>query len=208
MQWAGRHTHYGSIRINILGHHGACASACPCADLHRRNQHGIAANKHIVPDFCGMFVFAIIITGDRPGADVDILADVGIANVGEMPHLGTRPHIRILDLAKIAHMDAFGQVSALAQAGKRSHIHAIFQLGLLQHGGEDLAAVADFGIVDDRVGADLTVLADDGAAVQIGIGPDDSIAANLHRSVDIGRGGIDHHHAGFHPGSVDALAIE
>ena len=47
-------------------------------------------DENIIADHGGMFLQPIKIAGDRPCTDIDILADVRIADIGEMSHFRSR----------------------------------------------------------------------------------------------------------------------
>ena len=68
----------------ILGDHGAGADIGALADLHRRDQRGIGADKGPLADRGLVLQEAVIVAGDGPGADVAISADMSVADVGKM----------------------------------------------------------------------------------------------------------------------------
>src|SRR6187455_899421 len=49
------------------------------ADLDRRNQHRARADEGAVADLGGPLVRAVVVAADRPGTDVDLLADSRVA---------------------------------------------------------------------------------------------------------------------------------
>ena len=63
-----------------------------CADVDRRHQHRVAANRGVVFDDGAALGarFGAVVDGDRAGADVDPLADVGVADIAEVVHLRAR----------------------------------------------------------------------------------------------------------------------
>jgi hypothetical protein len=50
---------------------------------------------------------AVVVAGDRPGSDVDVLADGGVADVGQMRHLDPRPILAFFSSTKLPTF-AFG----------------------------------------------------------------------------------------------------
>ena len=54
------------------------------ADRHRRDQHAVAADVHVVADHRAVLVRAVVVGGDAAGAVVDARADRGVAEVGEV----------------------------------------------------------------------------------------------------------------------------
>ena len=53
-----------------------------------------------------MLAVAVVVHGDRAGADVAARPDVGIAQIGQMVGLGAAPHARGLELDEVADMRA------------------------------------------------------------------------------------------------------
>ena len=54
------------------------------ANLDRRDQHRIRTDLDIIADLGVVFVLAVVIAGDRAGADIGIFADRRVAEIGQM----------------------------------------------------------------------------------------------------------------------------
>src|SRR5436190_1154427 len=69
------------------------------------------------PDRRAVLVAAVVVGGDVAGGDVAVLADVGVADVGEVRDLRARADLGVLDLDKRAGLGLRVQVGAGAQVG-------------------------------------------------------------------------------------------
>src|SRR5208283_5029933 len=79
------------IRRYIVRNRGARRHIRPVADLHRRDQNGIAPDEHAVPDRRRVLRKTVVIARDRSRADIRFRPDLRIANVGEGRHLAALP---------------------------------------------------------------------------------------------------------------------
>lgn len=89
-----------------MGHHGTRTCYGVLAYLERRYKHGIASDKSILANFSRVLQLAIVVTGYRTSANVDIAANPSVADVREMPHLDAFIQGGIFDFAKVAHVHA------------------------------------------------------------------------------------------------------
>ncbi len=69
---------------DVARHGGACGDGRTFRDRHRRHQLGIGADKNIITNDGFVLVSAIIVTGDGACADVNVIADFRVAEVGQM----------------------------------------------------------------------------------------------------------------------------
>src|SRR6266700_3651034 len=83
---------------DVLGDGRAGRRLRPIADGEGRNQHGIRSDDGTVPDDRAVLALPVVVDEHRAGADVDVLADLGVADVGEVRHLAAAPDARLLDL--------------------------------------------------------------------------------------------------------------
>jgi len=67
------------------------------------------------------FVRAVVVAGDGAGADVDLLADGGIAEIGEVVGLGAAPEFRLLHLDEIADVHVLVEPRLGPQPRERAH---------------------------------------------------------------------------------------
>src|SRR5690606_19225273 len=129
------------------------------ADRYRRHQLGVAADEGIVADDRLVLVGAVVVAGDRAGADVHAGAHFGIAHVGEVVRLRTFTHAGRLHLDEVADMGVGGKLGPGAQPGIGADPRLRPDVGAVDVGeGEDLRAGSDAGIAQDTVGADAGAL--------------------------------------------------
>ena len=90
------------------------------ADRDRRHERRVRADKRAFADYRPVFVNAVIIAGDRAGADIGPRADLAVADIGEVIGLGPGAEPGRLDLDEIADMDVLLEDRSRAQPGKRA----------------------------------------------------------------------------------------
>src|SRR3954452_23096081 len=71
----------GAIR-HVLRDDRPGASVRRVPDVHRRDEGGVHAGVNAVADGRASLAAAVVVGGDRAGAEVGVRADVGIADVG------------------------------------------------------------------------------------------------------------------------------
>src|SRR2546425_10049284 len=98
----GRPPHRQGAGRHILRDRRARADVGALADGDRRHQARVGPDEGAVVDLRLVLGDSIIVAGDRPGADVDIFADRGIADVRAMRHPRPPPDPRLLPLAECA----------------------------------------------------------------------------------------------------------
>src|SRR6266540_684191 len=81
---------------NVLGDGRAGRRLRPITDGEGRNQHGIRSDEGAVTHDGAVLVLAVVVDEHRAGADVDVLADLGVADVGEVRHLAATPDAGLL----------------------------------------------------------------------------------------------------------------
>ena len=81
---ARRQPHGDLARRHVPGHHRARAGVGTLADGDRRAQDRVRADERPIADGRAVFALAVVVGGDRPGADVDALADLRVAEVAEV----------------------------------------------------------------------------------------------------------------------------
>src|SRR5690606_4346689 len=107
----------------------ACAYGGATPYGNRRNQLGIRADKGVVLDSGAEFVDAIVIASNGARADVDTLAYLRIADIGQMIGFAACAQRAVLDLDEVAYMRMLAQLGTRTQAGIRPYP------GLRPHGG-------------------------------------------------------------------------
>ena len=129
-----------------------------------------------------VLVHAIIVAGDRAGADVGLLADHGVAEIAQVAGLGARADLRLLDLDEIAEVHVAPELGAATDAGERP----------------DRRARADGHVLDVAEGADLDIVGDLHARPEHHVREDRHVAADLGVVGEIDAGRVLQRHAGLH----------
>ena len=153
-----------------------------------------------------MLVDAVVVAGDGARAYVDAGAHGGVADVGQVRHLGALADRGLLDLHVRAGLGAVEHMGARAQVGARAAVDAVLDDGLDGDGLIDDAAAADGGVGEATVGAELALLAHGDVTDQMRLRPHDGIAADGGIGADPGLRGVDERDALGHPALVDAVA--
>src|SRR5881394_19764 len=89
----------------------ACADRRVGTDAHGRDEHHAGADEHAVADRRLVLVRAVIVAGDRAGADVHVATNLGVAEVGQVVHLAALGDRRLLDLDEVADLHVPGEQS-------------------------------------------------------------------------------------------------
>ena len=143
-----------------------------------------------------MFIRAIVVAGDGAGADIDVITDLRIAQIGQMTCLGAFPETRFFHFHEVANVGAFQQFGARAQTGKWADGAGSLQLGIFHHAiGANFAVIADGAVFDHAAGADFHTIAQHHIAFQNNVSIDLHIAPVLQRTAQIETRRIAQHHA-------------
>src|SRR5215831_1537090 len=92
------------ILRHVLGDDAAGRDISAIADRNRRDQSRVRPDKHVVADDGPVLVEAVVIAGDRAGADIRAGADLAVAEIGEMVGLGAPAQPGRLHFDEIADM--------------------------------------------------------------------------------------------------------
>src|SRR5690606_36232242 len=113
------------------------------------------ADERLVADHRAVLAGAVVVAGDHSRPDVDVAADVAIADVAQVVDLGTRADPGLLGLDEVAEPRAGLEHGAGTHARERPHVAAGGDAGALDHAhGVDFGAVTDCGVADHAAGAD------------------------------------------------------
>ena len=188
-----------------MRHHRASPDLGSATHCNGGDQHRATPDKGASTDYRAVLSLPVIVAGDRARADVGVLANLGVANVAEMPHLGAGRQIGVLHLAKVAHVNANPQVCALAQMAKRPDVSPIFENCLLEHRCDHPAVISYACIADQRVRAQRASLSNNCAPLQNRIRVDDCVSANLNGRLHVRGSGVHQRDSPQHEAFVDAL---
>ena len=149
-----------------------------------------------------MLVDAVVVAGDGARTYVDAGTHGGVADVGQVGHLGALADRGLLDFHVRAGLGSVEHVGARAQVGARAAVDAVLDDGL----DSDDAAAADGGVGEATVGAELALFAYGDVTDQVRLRPHDGVSADGGIGADPGLRGIDEGNALGHPVLVDAVA--
>src|SRR5262245_31326392 len=116
-----------------------------------------------------MLLLPVVVGGDRPGADVHVLADVGVAQIREVVLLGSRPEPRVLLLRVVAYLGTVAHYTAGTTVREGTDADVVADLRRLDHARPDEAALADDGVVQ------LAPRTDGGVAAHTGLPAQDDV---------------------------------
>ena len=106
------------------------------------DQGGVGTDKGAVADGGGVLLFSVVVASDGSGANVDVGAEGGISEVGEVVGLGAAPDFGVFGLHEVADVGLRADLASGAQMGE----------------GAQLRVVPDGCVRDDAVGANEHVV--------------------------------------------------
>src|SRR4029077_13019593 len=171
---------------DVFCDHGAGPCASAPAQFDGSDEHRVDPHESAVADLGSILALAVEVGRDRAGADVGVLAEVGVAQVRDVGHSAPPPHLRPHQLGKAA------DVNVLGDGCSRPYLHEWTAVGpvadrrvLYVHVWTDATLHPDFrGALDDRERFDGGVLADDDARLdESRVGIDDGDAP-LHEAIE------------------------
>src|SRR4030042_685537 len=122
------------IRGYFLRDRGARPEYGSPADFDRGHQLRVAAHEYPVLDDGRMFLPAIVIAGDRSGADVDFFPQSGVPDVTQVVGLGASPDGRLLNLNEVANLRSLFKDRLRAKMSEGPHLNMVFDYALADHG--------------------------------------------------------------------------
>src|SRR5258708_33971119 len=99
----------------VLVDRGPGADIGAAGDAQRRHERRVGADEAVVLDHGAVLRRAVVVAGDGAGADVDALAELGVADIGEMVRLRGGAEAAGLHLDEIADMHLVGEARPWAQ---------------------------------------------------------------------------------------------
>src|SRR5882672_5256262 len=162
------------IRRNVLRNRGTGGNVGAVADFYRRNENGIASDKNAIADDRGKFIHAVVIAGNRSGADVGVRAQFGVADVTQVRNFAALADDRFFRLDKVSNARAFFQMGSRTNAREWPDRIAAIEMAFEDHRVRfDSDAIAENGVVQDAAGANRAVGAEFCLAEQLHAGLDE-----------------------------------
>src|SRR6266542_7107392 len=169
------------------------------ADLDRRDEDRIGADEGSGADPGGVLPLAVVVAGDRPGADVRAGADEGVAEVSEVVRLRALAEHGLLGLDEVPDVGLLADLAAGPHARERAEDRARPDRRLLpDRVRTDGHARCEHRVAQDDACPDVARRADPRAAEQAGARLDDRVGTDLDPLVAVEPLGILDRHAGAH----------
>ena len=130
------------------------------------DQVRVAADERIVADGRVELALAVVVAGDGTAAEVAVLAHRGIADVGQMADRVALGKVGVLRFDISAQMAALGGFGADAHMGEGTDLVVGADVAPIALAGIDRGPGVNDGILQQGVGADDAVRADDRLAAQ------------------------------------------
>src|SRR5690606_3485081 len=95
------------------------------ADLDRRNEHNARADESAVADHGSVLRRAVVVAGDRAGADVHVAADRRVADVRQMVDLRAFGGLAVLHFDEVADLHSRRELGAGANSRERPELATV-----------------------------------------------------------------------------------
>src|SRR5437879_2511462 len=178
-----------SIRRHVFRDGRTGSDVGAVAHAHRRDQRRIAADEHFAPDRGGMLMKAVVIAGDRAGADIALRSDLGIAEVREVHGFCAFADRALFEFDEIADARASFQVIVWAKPRKWTNDDAVVEPALRHHAMRlDGYIVSKNGVSENAARSNGTTRADSRFAQQLHSRLDDGVFA--HGDIRINQDGF------------------
>jgi hypothetical protein len=151
---------------HIMADGGAGSRERMVADGDGCDQVRVAADERIVADGRVELALAVVVAGDGAAAEVAVLAHRGITDVGQMADCVALGKVGILRFDISAQMAALGGFGADAHMGEGADLVVGADVAPIALAGIDRGPGVNDGILQQGVGADDAVRADDRLAAQ------------------------------------------
>ena len=188
---------------HVAPDHGAAAGRGTVADVDRGHEGVVGAGAGQPADAGAVLGDPVVVGEDRAGADVGPVADLGVADVGQVRHLGAVADGGVLGLHEGADLAEGAQHGPRSQVGERPDRGAVADHRQLALGAHHPGAGPDLAVLERRVRPDHGVLGHHRGAEQLGAGEQRHVVGEHHVGVDPGGRGVHDRHAVAHPAGHD-----
>src|SRR5690606_20348027 len=104
------HAHRERSGRDVLAHDRTGTGLRTRPERDGRDHDGVRAGVHMVADDRAVLVDVVVVGRDGARAEVDALADLGVADVRQVRHLAARADRRVLDLDEGSRLRAIGEL--------------------------------------------------------------------------------------------------
>src|SRR5690606_21690757 len=129
----------------------------------------------VIADDGFKLIGAVIVTGDGSCTNVNVIANVSIAQIGQMAGFGAFTQTRFFHFDEVANVGAFQQLSTGAQTRKRANGACGVQTGIFHD-----AIGTDFTVVTDDAVFNHTASADFDAVTKLNVTFKDNVSINFY----------------------------
>src|SRR3990172_4305932 len=166
---------------DVLGDRRAPADVRALADDERRHERRVGADEGAVADPRLVLGPAVVVAGDRAGADVDVLAHGRVAEVREVVRLGAAPDPRLLRLHEVADLRLLPDVAPGPQVTEGPERRIVLHHRLADDAVRlERDAVAEAARADLAAGGDHALAADRRGALEDDVRVERRGGADLH----------------------------
>src|SRR5262245_2853253 len=156
-----------------------------------------------------MLVDAVVVAGDRAGADVDAFTDGRVPDVGQVRHLRPAADRRLLQLDEVTNLRLGADVGQRPQMAERAERRRLFDRRLADHAiRQQRDAVGEARRAHLRARADDTFAADRGLPLDRDVRIDRRIRADRDGVLDVRAGRVEDRHAALHQPVEDQSAVD
>src|SRR5690606_5542051 len=148
------------------------------------DEHVVGAGARARPDLRAVLVHAVVVDEDGRGADVRVLADLRVADVGQVRHLRAGADLGVLRLDERPDLAVLAEHRVLTQVGERPDGRPRPDPRAEAVGAHDGRLGTDDDVAQRGVRADLRTLVDGGRPVELGAGVDGDVAREAHVAAD------------------------
>src|SRR5437773_9220587 len=110
---------------HVFRHHGPGPGPRALAKFDRSDEHRVHADERAVANLGPVLVGAVEIGRNRTRADVGVLAQVGVAEVGNVRHAAAPADLRADELDEAADVDVLADHAAGSKLGERTAVGAV-----------------------------------------------------------------------------------
>src|SRR5207302_4651786 len=140
-----------AIRDVFRDHRAGPRTSAP-AQFDGSDQHRVDTDESAVADLGPVLALAVEVGRDRAGADVGVLAEVGVTQVGDVGHFAPPSYLRPHELGEAADVNVFGDRGSRPDLDEWTAVGPVADRRVLyMHVRPDAALDPDFrGALDDR----------------------------------------------------------
>ena len=174
------------IGLHIVGDGGPGGNVRALAHVHGGDEVRVAADEGIIVNDGSELPRPVIVDRHGAAAEVDVLAHIAVADVGQVGDLCPVADGGVFDFDKVAAADMIADARAGTDVGERPDGRVAADLGVIDLRGVDFRPLADLDILQIAVRPDGAAVGDRRRAAQDGAGQNGRARADEDGRLDIG----------------------